>query len=289
MPWHGHTENKMKKLNFLLTILITASLLSSCRERIEVKLDDSYTRLVVDGAITTDTTAHKVYLTHTTSYYYNQSPPGVGGAIVTISDGFETFALQESPEQPGVYLTDSNVYGVPGRVYTLNIHLANQINGYQDYSASSALNPVAPLDSIGLRYLDNWEFWEIQCYALDPPTRDFYMFKNYKNGKLNTDTINEIFVTDDRLFNGSYTNGVGTGYLNNKRIDEAVHPGDTIKLQISGITEEYMKFVISVQTESGYKNPLFSGPPANVKGNISNGAVGFFTAYSANYATVVAK
>jgi hypothetical protein len=27
-------------------------------------------------------------------------------------------------------------------------------------------------------------------------------------------------------------------------------------------------------------NPLFSGPPANVKGNISNGAIGFFAAYT---------
>jgi hypothetical protein len=279
----------MNRLGYLLTILASAAFLSACTERIEVELDDSYTRLVVDGAITTDTMAHKVILTNTTSYFYNQPPPGVSGAVVTISDGIETFALQESPEQPGVYLTDSNVYGVPGRTYTLHIKLAQEINGFSDFSASSALNPVAPLDSIGLRYLDNWEFWEIQCYALDPPTRDFYMFKNYTNGKLNTDTINEIFVTDDRLFNGSYTNGAGTGYLNNKRPDEAIHPGDTIKLQISGITEAYMKLVVSVQTESGYKNPLFSGPPANVKGNISNGAVGFFTAYSASYATVVAK
>ena len=279
----------MKAITHLFIILAATALFSSCTERIEVELDDSYTRLVVDGAITTDTMAHKVILTYTTSYYYNQSPPGVSGATVTISDGFETYPLHESIEKPGEYLTDSNVYGVPGRTYTLNISLDKEINGFRDYTASCELRDVAPLDSIGLRYLDDWEFWEIQCYALDPPTRDFYMFKNYKNGKLNTDTINEVFVTDDRLFNGSYTNGVGTGYLNNKKPDEAVHPGDTIKLQISGITEEYMKFVISVQTESGYKNPLFSGPPANVKGNISNGAVGFFTAYSAKYATVVAK
>jgi hypothetical protein len=27
-------------------------------------------------------------------------------------------------------------------------------------------------------------------------------------------------------------------------------------------------------------NPLFSGPPANIKGNINNGGVGFFTAHS---------
>lgn len=279
----------MKRLLYIPILFFFLFTFNACTEKVNVKLDDSYTRLVVDGQITTDTMVHKVVLSTTTSYYYNQPAPAVRGALVTINDGTQTIILHESPDAPGTYLTDSNTFGVVGRSYTLNIDLTGDINGFSHYSASCELRPVANLDSIGLNYLSTWEYWEIQCYAQDPPTRDFYMFKNYKNGKLLSDTISELMVSDDRMFNGSYTNGIGVGYLSIHKDDEEIHTGDTVKLQISGITEEYARFIWSVQTESGYKNPLFSGPPANVKGNISNGAVGFFTAYSAKYATVVAK
>ncbi len=279
----------MKLLKYFSILILFMLFLASCTEKININLDDSYTRLVVDGAITSDTAVHKVILSTTTSFYYNQAAPGVTGALVTINDGFQTITLHESIESPGTYLTDSNTFGIEGRIYSLQIDLPAPINGFSQYKASCELKPVAKLDSIGLHYLDTWEFWEIQCYALDPPAKNFYLFKNYVNGKLVSDTISELIVTDDRMFNGNYTNGVAAGYLSMKKEDEAIKSGDTVKLQISGITEEYARFIWSVQTESGYKNPLFSGPPANVKGNISNGAVGFFTAYSANYATVVAK
>ena len=62
-------------------------LIFSCIERIDIELDNSYTRLVVDGVITTDTMAHTIFLSESTSYYYNQPAPAVSGAEVQISDG----------------------------------------------------------------------------------------------------------------------------------------------------------------------------------------------------------
>ncbi|HPM92458.1 MAG TPA: hypothetical protein PKZ74_06565, partial [Bacteroidales bacterium] len=53
------------------------------------------------------------------------------------------------------------------------------------------------------------------------------------------------------------------------------------------ITEEFYDFVMTLQSETGFQTPLFSGPPANVKSNLSNGAVGFFTAYSVAYSSKV--
>jgi hypothetical protein len=49
---------------------------------------------------------------------------------------------------------------------------------------------------------------------------------------------------------------------------------------MSGITQDYYNFIIQLQDQtSQYRNPLFSGPPANVVTNIE-GASGFFAAYS---------
>ncbi len=43
--------------------------LASCTEKIDIALDNSYIRLVVEGCVTTDTMRHTVRLTTTSSYY----------------------------------------------------------------------------------------------------------------------------------------------------------------------------------------------------------------------------
>lgn len=263
-------------LFFLLSILVF-----SCTEKIDIKLDDSYTRLIVDGSITTDTMVQTVILRTTSSYYYNEPTPMVSGAQVSISDGTHTFDLKE--DSAGVYQTEASVYGIAGHTYTLTIKLAKAIAGHTDYTAISKLNPIVPLDSVSLLYHPDWSkngIWEVKCYVQEPPTIDFYRFLILKNRLLLTDTINEWFVTDDKFFNGNYTNGATVAYLQQGSARDGLAPGDTVNVEVNSIGKEYFNFVTEAQTELRGSNPLFSGPSANVKGNINNGAVGFFAAYS---------
>jgi hypothetical protein len=277
----------MKKL--LLIIPVILIVISSCTERIDVELDDTYTRLVVYGNITTDTTTHYVELSKTTSYYYNEAPPPVTGASVEITDD-EGNAFSLNEKAPGRYATSPLFYAITGRTYTLRIELAEEINGHKIYMASSKAGPIYPIDSIGLVSHTDWGekgFYEVTCYYQDPPTKDFYMFNIYKNGELLTDTINNRFITDDAFYNGNYTNGIGVGYLDQSKSREVLHLGDTITFQGCNITEDYYNFIVTLQAETGFQTPLFSGPPANVKGNIDNGAVGFFAAYGVAYSSKV--
>jgi hypothetical protein len=271
---------KYNKAIFILSLL---SLLAfSCTEKIDIQLDDSYVRLVVDGAITTDTMAHTVVLKTTSSYYYNQPTPMVSGAQLSITDGTRTFNLKEDSE--GVYRTDPSVYGIGGQTYTLHIKLASAIGGNTDYSAVSTLNPIKSLDSVSLLFHPEWSrkgIWEVKCYVQEPPTVDFYRFLILKNRRLLTDTLNEWFVTDDKFFNGSYTNGATVAYLQQGSAKEGLNKGDTVTVEVNSIGKEYANFLWEAQAEMRGSNPLFSGPPANVKGNINNGAIGFFAAYSA--------
>jgi hypothetical protein len=260
----------------------------SCSERIDVELDESYTRLVVDGAITTDTMAHTVVLSKTSSYYYNLPAPMVTGAIVSITDGNQTFKLKE--DSPGIYRTASSVHGVTGKTYTLNIILSGQIGGYAQYSASSTMYPVTRLDSVGLLLHPDWStsgIWEVTCYAQDPPTFDYYRFLVSKDGIMVSDTLNEWFVTDDKYFNGNYANGAPIAYLEQDLPEVGLKPGDKITVEMNSIGKDYAEFLWAAQTELFGSNPLFSGPPANVTGNINNGAVGFFAAYSCSRAFVI--
>jgi hypothetical protein len=278
----------MASIKTILYFLILSLTVVSCTEPIDIALNNSYTRLVVDGAITTDTMAHTIRLSTTSSYYYNLPAPAVSGARVSITDGEQTFTLHE--DSAGVYRTATSVYGVEGRTYTLRVELASPIGGNTEYSAFSTLYPVANLDSISLQFHADWSklgIWEIKCYVLEPPTVDFYRFLISKNEQILTDTLDEWIITDDKFINGNYTNGLPIGYLDQDKAGQVVSPGDTIGVEINCIGKEYYDFIANVQTELFGSNPLFSGPPANVKGNISNGGVGFFAAYSATRSTAI--
>ncbi|MCX6334543.1 MAG: DUF4249 domain-containing protein [Bacteroidia bacterium] len=279
----------MGQLRIIIKLLLLSMMVVSCTERIDIKLDENYTRLVVDGSISTETMAHKVVLSMTSDYFYNMPPEMVTGASVTITDGVFIQVLTEG--LPGVYSTDPTYFGEVGHTYTLNIILADPIGGYTDYTASSTLMPVASVDSIGLELHDEWAqyiYWEVKCYLQDPPTTDYYRCKISKNSQMITDTLIEWYVTDDKYFNGYYIDGAAIGYLEQSYADEFLAAGDTITAEINGIEKEYATFIWDAQVELWGSNPLFSGPRANIKGNISNGAIGYFAAYSITRATVIA-
>lgn len=265
----------------------------SCTERIDVDLDQQkFARIVVEGNISTDTTAHVVKLTKTADYFDNQPPAPVSGAQVTIASDSELYELVETPANSGVYLTAPDVFGKVGAEYRLKIVLDEEIGGAKEFEAATEIFPINQLDSIALKYYESWGeegFYEIQCYVLDPPTEDFYMFETYINGRLVTDSISKVFVVDDLLYNGNYTNGIGVGYFDQSLDYEKLAIGDTVVLKTSRLTKDHSEFIFRVQEEISYQSPLFSGPPANVTGNISNGGFGFFGAYSATYAATIVE
>jgi len=275
------------KTKYIYLILLIIISLSACTERIDIDLDETYTRLVVDAELTDEAKAHTVKLSMTSSFLGGEQDPPVTGAIISIDNTRESHLLNEVKDEPGVYKTDPTFTGIPGETYTLRIELQDEIDGHKIYTSTSTLYSATPVDSIGIRWMDMWEVFEVQCYAWDPPTVDFYMFDVYINGTLITDTISEKFVVDDKLYNGRYTNGIGVGYLSPEKPDEDLQPGDTVTLRLARITKENIYYIWEVQQETGYHNPLFGGPPANIDGNISNGAIGFFSTFSAKYASKI--
>jgi hypothetical protein len=285
-----NSNDEMKSRNIIFVLLTAALLGSSCTERIKIDLDESSVILVVDGSITTDTMAHAVILTRTTNYFYNQEPPHVTGAQVQISDGENIYVLAEN--SPGIYSTEPTVYGVPGATYTLDIKLASPVGGFSEYTSVSKLYPVSQLDSVSLTFHPDWSdggMWEVKCSVQDPPTTDFYRFVIARNWVSLTDTLDEWFVTDDRFFNGNYAYDAPVAYLEQGKNDEGLSTGDTVIVEINNIGSDYANFIWQAQAELMGSNPLFSGPPANVKGNISNGAAGFFAAYSASRAYTIVE
>lgn len=267
---------------FIVTIFILG-----CTEEIDIPLDTTFDRLVVEGHLTTDTAAHRIRLIRSSDYYSGKKPTPVTQAIVRISNGEEEIVLDENPLISGLYETDSGYYGVIGKTYQLDIELQEEIGGFKNFSATNEIKPIGSIDSIQVFYNEAWDVFEVRIFAWEPPTIDFYMFEVLKNDVLMTDTLNKKWISDDRFFNGNYTFGVMVGILDNEKPWEAVNPGDKVTLKMSSITEDYYRFVLELQDQTfQFRNPLFSGPPANVRTNIPN-AHGFFATYSSVYCSTI--
>lgn len=284
------TFNKICKLLYIIALPF---LVNACgEEEIDLKLKSSQTRLVVDGLITTDTTAHCVRLTLSGDYFHNKPLPTVSGAIVTLSDGHETIVLSESADKPGCYLTPDDYYGKQQHWYKLEITGINMagIKNSDVFTAESYLNPMVPVDSIAIDYHKIWKLWKVLLYCQDPGDFvNYYLFRVYRNQKLVTDNYSEMSVVEDRFFDGNYAEGVWIASLNAEKVDEDLQPGDVIMVESLMIDRAFYDFVYAAQIETRPKDPIFSGPPANVPGNISNGAMGIFAACSVYRNTIVNK
>ncbi len=279
-----------RNLIYILFILITAA---ACTERIDLTLDETYTRLVVDGGVSNDTASYRIIMSKTADYFYNEPTPRVVNATVTLTDGIVTVPLTETePGVSGIYETDSSFVGTIGQTYLLDIQLDQQIDNRTSYYSTCKMMNVAKLDSIQVDLQTDWGpkgIWEIKVFAQEPGNEvNYYMFHYYRNDTLVTDSIWKIATSDDKYFNGNYINGITAVYINNEDSWDSFQPGDKVTLQMSGITKEYYDFLAQVQI-AGYNIPFFTGPPANVVGNISDGAIGFFAAYSNSWASTIVK
>jgi hypothetical protein len=258
--------------------------------------DSTYTRLVVDGSMTSDTGKHYVRLTKSGDAL-NQNPViPVTGAIVNISDGDSVFHLKPVINVNGLYVTDSTVFGILGKTYTLNITNVdiNDDGVLEEYSAKSVLKFENPIDSIHIKYQvfnSHAKRWIINMTAKDNGGgRNFYLMKVYKNDTLLTDSIQEyINIADNSGFEGRYYYNFPVYFLSGQKKDEIIHKGDKITLEMDGITQEYYRFIMDYILEYYPKIPIFSGPSANISTNIEpkDKAIGFFTAYSIQRKTVI--
>lgn len=261
------------KFQLIFSLFVALAVFSSCTETIDLELDETFTRLVVDGQISTDTLAHQIRLSKSASYFSNAEPPAVSGAELLLDDGNQVLSLTEFPIGSGYYYTPEDYSGQPGNTYKLNINLPEAVGEVSNFEATSTMATTAfQLDSIGLEYREPFGFWMVMLYAYDPPTTDFYRLDAFRNGVILTDTAYRTSISDDRLFNGNNTNGTTVMFL----YDDEVKLGDTITLLMSAINKDYFDFLTELRNESGFSNPLFSGPPANISSNLKEGGLGYF-------------
>ena len=256
------------KIVRLLIVPISILFLVSCQKVINIDLNSSSPRIVVESNITNLPGPYYVKISKTINFDETNIFPKVSGAKVELSDTLgNTDTLKEV--SPGVYST-SVIQGMPGRKYTLTI-VADGV----EYKAISSMPEPIKIDSLRIvteaGYREKRK--EIEVTLKDPADiQNYYRYSEIVNGYRS----NNYSLASDRYFDGKT-------YQRNVNVNDsiALQKGDSIIMELHSIDKATYDYFSTLRFVSGRGGLGFlSASPANPITNFNNGALGYFSAYS---------
>lgn len=283
----------IKKTYHLLLIALTI-ITASCTERIDLDLDGAAPVIVIYGSITDTLAYQSIAISSSAPYFDNQPNPVVSGAKVSItSSDNESWELIESNTEKGTYLTQELKAGKEGTTYHLKVLYDFDKDGVDEtYEATATMLPRFGMDSVEIKTMKDMSrnLFTIHIYGQEPEGEDHYMSKFYVSDTLAT-KFSKFGLLADKIFDGQYLNGLLIFHLSDlAEIDDYsdddlkyetfASSGDEVIVEFCRVEKAYYNFIDQAQGVKYGENPIFGGPPSNIQGNISNGAVGFFAAYS---------
>lgn len=246
----------MKKI---ITILCLGLLFTTCEDVIEIELNETEPRLVIDASIewvkNTLGNEQSIRLTLTAPFFDDTVPPA-NGAIVSVSDtNGNTFNFIEDGTS-GIYKT-TNFTPVIDATYILSVFYEDEL-----YTATETLKSVVPIDFIEQK--DDCGFLgediELKAFYTDPANiENFYFFEFLSD----ISEIPTLEVYEDRFTDGNQIFGFYS--------EEGIEPGDIITIKNQGISERFFQFMFTLlQQGSDQGGGPFETQPATVRGNCVN-------------------
>ncbi|MEO6882629.1 MAG: DUF4249 domain-containing protein [Bacteroidia bacterium] len=279
--------------------LFIVFLFTGCQDVMDIQLNPGQSQLAVDAFLTNKTGTQQIRLTQTANYFDNQPCPAATGATVKVTDNTNNkmYAFTDNANN-GNYIwtpTIGDTLGIIGHHYTLSISYSGD-----NYSATSIMNPVPPIDSITYQLEANrfgsGDKYHAVFYATDiPHIVDFYWIKQFLNGVLDTKP-SDINVSQDGSFNNSADDGLlFIQPIRQLRFGTALNVGDSLTVELHAITYQTFIFLQEVRTQTT-NGGLFATPPSNVDCNIQKNTsntlttpVGWFSTAAVSTKSVVLK
>lgn len=263
----------MKNILILFSLIILSA---SCEDVIEINLNNMEPKLVIEGVINDSDNQCIIKLSKTTDYFNPKTNPAVSDAVVTLTENGDTIASFTEIE-PGTY-SGKNVRTKSNINYTLYI-----VSEGETYKANAIIPQKVNIDSLTCTYNPQSIIYEVgyvvSCHFSDPGEfRNFYRLKTYKiSDRTHAKYSKDLY--DDDLFNG-----------NNVKLPwsyEVYQQSDTVVVELYTLdvqTYDYYKTLFSI---SGGADMMSPTTPANPNTNISNGALGYFGAYTISRDTII--
>lgn len=234
-------------------------LISSCSDVIELDLNNSESRLVIDAVMQRNesgSTYTRIQLTRSAGFY-DEDLVVVNDATITITDSEGTVTpIPFTPD--GVYETNFpfiRINNPTDITYTLTIDDNGDI-----YTATEILQQTVPLTDVEQQTISGFgdDITEITAFFNDPIEEgNFYLFE-YLDGE-----NDEVDIGDDEFTNGNRSQT--TFFI------EELEPGTLATIRIEGINQRCFNFYETLlqQSDGGGGGP-FAVQPAVVRGNIIN-------------------
>lgn len=263
----------------IFLIILSLFLVTSCEKEIDLDLEDQSGQIVIEGNITDQAGPYFVKITKSVAFTQANQYPAITNAQVILSDNTgQTETLQYAGN--GNYKTSAFV-GQPGRIYTLTINAEGK-----QYTAQSTMPQAVSFD--GLEQ-DSFLVAGQTSYTLLPL---FVDPATLGNRYLFVYTVNN----NPKKFFSEFSDNVNNGLPNQRPLllpnddsnanDIKVVAGDVIHVEMQCIDDKVYTYYSALLQLSG------SGPgggitPANPPSNISNGALGYFSAHTVRTRTAV--
>ena len=279
--------------------------LSSCEKDISIDLHPAVTDLVVDASIENGNYP-VVFLSRSLDYFHQINPAilaasFVHGAEVTMSNGNISARLKEdslrndSSGQMIYYYSfnrsdpDQHFFGELNHDYYLEIK-----TGGQTYTASTHIPLIRKrIDSLWWVPAPKNEDTNkvvVKARIIDPPglgdyTR-YYTSVNYGPFYPGLQSVFDDQITDGTVYSVNVDKGVNRNLSINFDDYSFFMKGDTIQVKLANIDKATYDFWRTLEYNyQSIGNPFSS--PIRVLSNISNGALGYFGGYAAEYRELV--
>lgn len=251
----------------IISIILAALFFTSCEKTVDLKYKGNQSKIIIEGNVTNEAGPYFVKVTKSVSLSATGNYPTIDNAVVTISDNAGN-SESLTPQGNGLYRTNT-LTGVAGRTYTLTVNAESQT-----YTAQSIMPQQVTFDSIKAEkftFGGEVEFNIIPIYT-DPIVKgNNYRFELTVNNKL----INQHYVQNDDVTNG-IVNSVRLEIDDNTLKLKA---GDSITLKMQCVDKKVGLYYTTLAL-MGDSGPGGGTTPNNPPSNISNGALGVFSAYT---------
>jgi hypothetical protein len=250
------------KWRLFIPVLCGLSLLLACEEVIELPLKDPDARLVIEGQVSSLGNTQEVRVSEVLPFDAEQRSKAVEGARVFLNEnGGDWHRLTET--ERGRYQLDG-FQGRTGRRYGLRVEVEGKL-----YHAYSTMPGEVRIDSTGISVntFDNARQTPLVVFQDPPGVKNYYFFDIIVNEKV----LPSLFLYNDKFNDGKSV------YQNLDDFDLDLQSGDRVSIELRNIDEASFNFWDGVRSQGG-----FSASPGNPPSNISDGALGNFSAYGAN-------
>ena len=256
------------------TILIILVSSFACERVIDINLNEANPKIVIEANIHNKREGTFVKITRTGSFFEPYAPDMVSGAKITLANLLTTYTFSESSN--GIYSVDKIGNFIPDS-YTLTVDIDDET-----YEAESRMPASVPINYITSEYVSKNIFQDegyVVYYSFIDPEDDtnFYRMRYSLNGELQNDGNDYVLISDE-MFNGKsiQIQIYGTRF----------EKGDTVEIELMSIDESTYDY-FNTLVEAIAQNTMESAAPANPNSNFSNGALGYFSAYSSDTKRII--